>query len=115
MPAAATNSVQFGRLGGWIKFFLRGIFEVSQEATSTAWKIIDLREEQQQLIMDSLGRGAPKALILLERLLSPNRLRPMGRPRDDSQEAANHRNRMGAKQIWREASGRVRTKLTTDS
>jgi Fic family protein len=53
---------------GWLKFFLRGVFEVSQEATTTAWKIVNLREEHRQLLMTNLGRGAQKALMLLERL-----------------------------------------------
>ena len=33
----------------WIKFFLRGVFEVSQAATGTARKILALREEHRQL------------------------------------------------------------------
>ncbi len=35
---------------GWLKFFLRGIFEVSQSATATARSILDLREEHREII-----------------------------------------------------------------
>jgi len=35
---------------GWIKFFLRGVFEVSQAATATARKILELREKHRQLV-----------------------------------------------------------------
>jgi Fic family protein len=35
---------------GWIKFFLRGAFEVSQVATATARKILVLREEHRQRV-----------------------------------------------------------------
>src|SRR5271166_5291 len=35
---------------GWIKFFLRGVFEVSQAATATARKILELREQHCQLV-----------------------------------------------------------------
>ncbi|MDI6852214.1 MAG: Fic family protein [Deltaproteobacteria bacterium] len=53
---------------GWLKFFLRGVYEVAQEATDTARKIVNLREEHRQLITERLGRGAPKAHALLESL-----------------------------------------------
>jgi len=35
---------------GWIKFFLRGVFEVSQAATATARKILELREKHRQRV-----------------------------------------------------------------
>lgn len=35
---------------GWIKFFLRGVFEVSQAATATAREILALREEHRQRV-----------------------------------------------------------------
>ena len=34
----------------WIRFFLRGVFEVSQAATATARKILALREEHRQRV-----------------------------------------------------------------
>jgi Fic family protein len=39
-----------GEWEGWIKFFLRGVFEVSQAATNTARKILALREDHRQLV-----------------------------------------------------------------
>ncbi|APW61123.1 Fic family protein [Paludisphaera borealis] len=41
---------QSGDWEGWIKFFLRGVFEVSQAATETARKILALREEHRQRV-----------------------------------------------------------------
>jgi Fic family protein len=35
---------------GWIKFFLRGVFEVSQAASDTARKILELREQHRQKV-----------------------------------------------------------------
>lgn len=35
---------------GWIKFFLRGVFEVSQAATNTARKILAMREDHRQRV-----------------------------------------------------------------
>ena len=53
---------------GWLKFFLRGVYEVAKEATETARKIVKLREEHRAKITTKLGRSASKALLLLERL-----------------------------------------------
>src|SRR5262249_3353725 len=58
---------------GWLKFFLRGVFEVAQEATATARRIVNLREAHRNLIMEHLGRRAGNALALLESLF----LRPV--------------------------------------
>src|SRR5208337_73349 len=35
---------------GWLKFFVRGVYEVSQEATETARQILGLREEHRRLL-----------------------------------------------------------------
>ena len=35
---------------GWIRFFLRGVFEVSQAASATARKILELRDEHRQRV-----------------------------------------------------------------
>jgi len=51
---------------GWLKFFLRGIYEVAKEATETARKIVNLREAHRALVTERLGRGASKALLVLE-------------------------------------------------
>jgi Fic family protein len=39
-----------GNWEAWVKFFLRGVFEVSQGATDTARAILDLREKHRNLI-----------------------------------------------------------------
>jgi Fic family protein len=43
---------------GWLKFFLRGVAEVSQAATETARKILTLREEGRKIILKALGNSA---------------------------------------------------------
>jgi Fic family protein len=52
---------------GWVKFFLRGVFEVSQGASDTARAILDLREQHRQLIAVELPGGA-SGLRLLDHL-----------------------------------------------
>lgn len=54
----------------WLKFFLRGLTEVSKEATDTARAIVDLRESHRNLIVNEFGRAAGNALMVLERLYS---------------------------------------------
>lgn len=53
---------------GWLKFFLRGVCEVSQQATETARRIVSLRESCRQTITAQLGGNAASALTLLEEL-----------------------------------------------
>lgn len=53
---------------GWLKFFLRGISEVSNEATDTARKIVSLRENHRGRITDNFGRSAANGHTLLESL-----------------------------------------------
>ncbi len=57
-----------GNWEAWLKFFLQGIYEVSQEATDTARKIVDLREAHRQLIAEHFGRVAGNAMQVLETL-----------------------------------------------
>ena len=52
----------------WMKFFLRGVWEVSQQATDTARAIVDLRERDRQKIVEELGRVAGNALKVHELL-----------------------------------------------
>lgn len=54
----------------WLKFFLRGVAVVAQEATVTARKVVDLREEDRRRVTVQMGRGAGKGLVLLEQLYS---------------------------------------------
>lgn len=53
---------------GWLAFFLEGVAVVSDEATQTARRIVDLREEARAEIGQKLGRRAGSGLILLEDL-----------------------------------------------
>ena len=54
----------------WLKFFLRGVYEVAQEATIKARQIMRLREEHRELISTEMGRGAVNGLVVLEALYS---------------------------------------------
>ena len=53
---------------GWLKFFLRGVAEVSNQATETARKIVALREEHRNLIAQEFGGRAGNGMLVLERL-----------------------------------------------
>ena len=53
---------------GWISFFLRGITDVSAEATNTARRILALREEHRLAITAELGRAAGNGHRVLESL-----------------------------------------------
>jgi len=57
-----------GRWEDWIKFFLRGVSEVSNEATETARQIVQLREKHREAIVADFGKGAANALRFLETL-----------------------------------------------
>lgn len=57
-----------GAWEGWLKFFLRGVYEVAQEAAATARKIVKLKEEHRQLVLDRMGRRSGNAIALLENL-----------------------------------------------
>ena len=46
----------------WLKFFLTAVTEVSQEATETARRIVDLRERHRRAIMEHFGRSAGNGL-----------------------------------------------------
>ena len=50
---------------GWLKFFLQGIYNVSQAATATARSILNLREEHRQAVGQKLG-GSAYGLRLLD-------------------------------------------------
>ncbi|MEJ2090068.1 MAG: Fic family protein [Gammaproteobacteria bacterium] len=53
---------------GWLRFFLRGVVEVSREATETARNVLALRERHRQVIADEFGRAAGNGHRLLEHL-----------------------------------------------
>ncbi len=48
---------------GWLKFFLKGVGQVSQEATETARRIIAMREEHQQLVIQNVAGKNGLALL----------------------------------------------------
>lgn len=52
----------------WLIFFLRGVVEVSGQATETARKIVDLRERHRALITESFGQSAGNGHKVLESL-----------------------------------------------
>jgi len=53
-----------GAWEGWLKFFLRGVHEVSQLATRTARAILQLREQHRQVIAELGGTGGTAARFL---------------------------------------------------
>ena len=57
-----------GDFEGWLKFFLQGVADVSNEATENSRNIVQLRERHRQLISEKLGRAAHNGLNLLENL-----------------------------------------------
>lgn len=50
---------------GWIRFFLRGVAETAAQATDTAERIFELREQNRTLVLSNTG---PKGLLLLSML-----------------------------------------------
>jgi Fic family protein len=56
-----------GNWEAWLKFFLRGVFQVSQAATDTARAILDLREAHREVIAQKMG-GSTNGLRLLDLL-----------------------------------------------
>jgi len=55
-----------GNWEGWIRFFLAGVAEVANEATETARRILQLREEHRHFVSEEIG--TTNALRLLELL-----------------------------------------------
>lgn len=53
---------------GWLGFFLRGVAEVSTEATQTVRRVLLMREEHRAAITDRLGRAAGNGHRVLESL-----------------------------------------------
>ena len=49
---------------GWLKFFLRGVYEVAQEATATARNIVQLRENHRNIIATHLSRLSGTSQLL---------------------------------------------------
>ncbi len=62
------NVREDGGWEAWLKFFLRGVVDVSREATETARAIVSLREMDRDKIINELGRVAGNALKVHELL-----------------------------------------------
>lgn len=52
----------------WLKFFLKGVCEVAQEASRTAREIVAMKEDHRQMIVAEMGRKTGNAIALLESL-----------------------------------------------
>jgi len=52
----------------WLKFFLRGVYSVAQEAASTARAVVALRERHRELIMQAFPQNTGRALQMLDLL-----------------------------------------------
>ena len=59
-----------GNWEDWLKFFLKGVYEVAQEASYTARHIVAMKEEHRQFLLDNMGRRAANAITLIENLYS---------------------------------------------
>ncbi len=57
-----------GNWEGWLKFFLKGVFEVSQSATETAQAILKLRDNHRAIVAETMERRSPMGLRLLDLL-----------------------------------------------
>lgn len=55
---------------GWLAFFLRGVTEVSEQATESARRIVRLRDSHRELVQSKMGARAGKGLQLLDSLYS---------------------------------------------
>jgi Fic family protein len=54
----------------WLAFFLRGVIEVSREATQTAAAILRMREDYRARITEKLGRAAANGHRIMDRLFN---------------------------------------------
>ena len=57
-----------GQWEQWLKFFLKGVAQVAEEATDTARRIVQLREQHRRSVSDTMGRSTGRAIVLLESL-----------------------------------------------
>jgi Fic family protein len=58
----------YGDWESWIAFFLRGVFEVAQEATEIARRIVQMREAHRDALLAGVGRAAGSALRVHDHL-----------------------------------------------
>lgn len=96
---------------GWLKFFLKGVIEVSKQAISTARKIIELQSNHKALVIQEAN--SPNALKLLDLLY----LRPVLSIPDVKEElgisyptASNLVNRFAELELLKEKTGQQRNR-----
>jgi Fic family protein len=59
---------------GWLRFFLQGVYETSEDAAKTAGKIMAMRDKHRDLVVERFGRAAGnglRALALLYKAETP--------------------------------------------
>ena len=57
-----------GQWEEWMQFFLRGVAEVAADATTTARRVLQLRDQHRDVIHERAGKRAARALMLLDKL-----------------------------------------------
>jgi Fic family protein len=98
---------------GWLRFFLRGVAEVSGQATDTARRILGLREQCRDRILQHFGGATGSGLKVLDRLfrqpiVSVNEVK---RLTGTTYPAANQLvQRLVEQRVLREVTGRARNR-----
>ena len=98
----------------WLMFFLRGVAEVSEQATETARRIMELREQHWTIITERFGRTAGNGHRVLEHLyrhpfISVNQVKELI---DTKHPTANRLvSRLVDNQILEEVTGQARNRL----
>lgn len=99
---------------GWMRFFLEGVASVANEAAQTARRIVTLREEGREKIIQGTGRSTADALRLFEHLFDTPFVtiqmvgKIMGREFPAASRLTKHLEHLG---ILVEVSGRERKRL----
>lgn len=97
----------------WLKFFLRGVIVVADQATETARRVLSLREDHRRRMTDKLGRAAANGHRVLEYLyehpiVSVNEVQNLTRT---TYQAANDLvARMSEERVLVEVTGQVRNR-----
>ncbi|MFO7991069.1 MAG: Fic family protein [Thermoplasmata archaeon] len=53
---------------GWLKFFLKGVYNISTDSTKISLKILGLKKKHYDMIMDRLGKQSGNGVLLLNSL-----------------------------------------------